>query len=260
MDELLKRRAEEDRMFASQSGGAQPPAQAREQPVEMASPLPDLTHPVQSPTVRVPTDVWRDTLSRCAGTRSLSDPPGSIRFRAVDLVAVPRYPETQVHMLCMDPVDAVVDLARKGYTPVFLNAERPIERVAPPEDRESDVMLRTNYHRTLLPTMFPLGPGECVFSPSVIVFRRGRDEGYTPLPQALSVACLACESEHSNLRGAFRVAYMYGQDVIVATSRLANGLAFRKVIQEFSGCFRAVVFAVPDTQDLQTFRDQIQQA
>ena len=59
------------------------------------------------------------------------------------------------------------------------------------EMQEESLFRRSNYHRSLVPELYPIEVDEAVYSPGVLVFRAGEDAGFARAPPE-ALAFVAC--------------------------------------------------------------------
>jgi uncharacterized protein (TIGR02452 family) len=183
-----------------------------------------------------------------------------------------------------DTLDATLRLIASGTCsrPLVLNMAddvRPGGCVAAGGGmQEESLFRRTNLHAHLLPSLYPIACDEAVYSPDVIVCRRGESEGYRLLdpghmPSIGVVSCpgvampalsqdsrsFAHESDREALRAKvraiFEVAVMHGHDAMVLGALGCGAFGcppddvaavFKEELERASvhGVVREVVFAI----------------
>jgi uncharacterized protein (TIGR02452 family) len=231
-------------------------------------------------------DVWKDTVDKCSGPNgkvSKIEVVTSIKFHTVTVDMQKLYDITPVHVLNMDTADAAMDLVRKGYRPLLLNmsdnktAGGMVRSGSPAQ--EENLFRRSNYFKTLLQEYYPLSETDVVFSPQVCFFKDNEECRYKDLEKGVFVDCIACpaincpaikQSENGEggyvfkesadrvlmkekARMIFKVAYLYGHDVLVLSAHGCGAWAgpaheiaqiYQELIKEYEGCFRAIIFAI----------------
>ena len=222
------------------------------------------------------TKIWDDTVHECLdGKVSAIEVVPAIKLHTIDIFMEPRYTETPVHVLQMDTADAAIDLVRKGYRPLLLNMAD--SKVVGGSDKnftnEGNLFCRSNYFKSLLQEYYPLKETDVVFSPQICFFKDNEQCNYVDLPAGVFVDCVACpEIQHpgtiesgfetpddrellkSKARMIFKTGFIYGHDVLVLSAQ--NGSAhdiaevYYELIEEYQGCFRAVIFAILDVDKL----------
>jgi len=134
---------------------------------------------------------------------------------------------------------------------------------------EGNLFCRSNYFKSLLQEYYPLERTDVVFSPRVCFFRDNEQCDYVDLPSGIFVDCVACPEIHhlgtiesgfenpddrellkNKARMIFKTGFIYGHDVLVLSAQ--NGSAhdiaevYYELIEEYQGCFRAIIFAILD--------------
>jgi uncharacterized protein (TIGR02452 family) len=218
------------------------------------------------------------------------DPPPAVKLHAIDVEMEPRYTETPVHVLQMDTADAAMDLVRKGYRPLLLNMsdyKTAGGAVASGSvAQEENLFRRSNYFKSLLQSYYPLNPAgtDVVFSPQICFFKDNEECHYQDLPAGTMVDCIACpairnpqiaqdpqtmayrfqDATQRNLmkekaRMIFKTGYLYGHDVLVLSAHGCGAWGgpthdiaeiYRELVEEYQGCFRAIIFAILGNQIL----------
>lgn len=213
--------------------------------------------------------VWQDTQYQCLEGRVASvDPPSAVKLSSIEVLMEPRFTETPVHVLQMDTADAAMDLVRKGYRPLLLNmsntavAGGSVSATDSTSGQEESLFCRSNYFKSLLQSYYPLTGTDVVFSPQICFFKDNAECDYVDLPAGVMVDCIACpmvgdqDILKERLRMIFKTGYAYGHDVLVLsavasaagssdTQDIAN--VYRELVDEYQGCFRAIIFAIYDT-------------
>lgn len=226
-------------------------------------------------------NVWKDTVEQCTdGKVSKVSVVTSIKLHAVNVDMRKLFDVTPVYVLNMDTADAAMDLVRKGYRPLLLNmadnkkAGGMVRNGSPAQ--EENLFRRSNYFKTLLQEYYPLNDTDVVFSPQVCFFKDNEECQYKELEKGVFADCIACpgincpaikESENGYVfqqssdrvlmkekaRMIFKVAYLYGHDVLVLSAHGCGAWAgpaheiaqiYQDLIGEYKGCFRAIVFAI----------------
>lgn len=201
--------------------------------------------------------------------------------------ALPRVEEkkvefkTEVKVINADTFDTALNMVGKGLNPLVLNMASYWQPGGGWRKgsmaQEEELFRRSTYAMSLeQPVMrkcYPLLGSACIYSPSVVVFRAGRDQNYAlyDWSDCCSLSCLAMPAmRHPHLvddrlsdedarltlekiRNIFGVARHYGHDSLVlgalgcgAYGNPPTHIAelFKKVIDEYQGQFKQVVFAI----------------
>jgi len=227
--------------------------------------------------------VWHDTMKRCIeGRVSGIDPPLAVKLHSLKVFMAPRYTETPIHVLQMDTADAAMDLVRKGYRPLLLNMSNHQTAggcvKSGSSAQEENLFRRSNYFKSLLQDYYPLEGTDVVFSPEICFFKDNEECHYQDLPSGCMVDCIACpairnpqieqdpqtgyyrfanpsdrELMKEKARMIFKTGYLYGHDVLVLSAHGCGAWGgpthdiaqiYRDVIEEYQGCFRAIIFAI----------------
>eukprot|EP00798_Chlamydomonas_sp_ICE-L_P027321 gene27321-biopygen3159 len=180
----------------------------------------------------------------------------------------------------MDTVDATLDLIEQGMHPLVLNMadiHNPGGCVSCGGGmQEESLFRRTNYHRHLSRSFYPIGEREAVVSFDVDIIRECERDGFEFLKLSKSASFLACPcismpqlvdnrfSEkdiqlfREKVRLVLSVAHKYGHDSIVlgAWGCGAFGCPPKHVaeimfaeIEKVEGCFKKIVFAILGTDN-----------
>jgi uncharacterized protein (TIGR02452 family) len=189
-----------------------------------------------------------------------------------------RYAKTQYDVWNMDCIYAAEKLLEEGYNPLLLNmADWEIAGGCVDTGsaaQEEELFRRSNYHKLLLQYYYPLGTYDTIYTPAVIFFRKGSDEGYVRMETPVAISCVAApavrfpqidratrryanvedvERMEAKIRMLFWVAALHGHDSLVLSAwgcgafgcpPLQTAEIFKKVCDEVDGQFKRIVFAV----------------
>ena len=182
---------------------------------------------------------------------------------------------TDIRVIDKDTLDATLDLIEQGMHPLVLNMadiHNPGGCVSCGGGmQEESLFRRTNYHRHLSRSFYPIGEREAVVSFDVDIIRECERDGFEFLKFSKSASFLACPcismpqlvdnrfSEkdiqlfREKVRLVLSVAHKYGHDSIVlgAWGCGAFGCPPKHVaeimfaeIEQVEGCFKKIVFAI----------------
>lgn len=107
-----------------------------------------------------------------------------------------KYEGTQVRVWKADTIDVGLNLVAKGLDPVLLNMSdinHPGGCVlAGAGMQEESLFRRSNYHKHLVSSFYPIGFDEVVYSPDVMVFRHSEEYQYLMMKEPKRFAFIAC--------------------------------------------------------------------
>lgn len=183
---------------------------------------------------------------------------------------IPQY-TTTVRVVDLDTIEAGAELVSKGYRPLLLNQTDILGPGGQVEKgfrtQEASLFCRSNYVLTLLPSFYPLGDTQAVYSPGVTVFKQPTLEDIPPFCIDF-VACPGVSSPvftetgdltqsekeiyEKKMELILQIAAKEGHDSLVlgpfgcgAWKNPPRTVAFlfQKVLQKWEGVFREIVFA-----------------
>ncbi len=223
-------------------------------------------------------DVWQQTQEMA---HRLPDPPPSHKYvHNADFVIKPRFASTKVEVRNQDTVLAGVTLMNEGLNPVLLNMADPktpggVVQMGSGAQEESLCRV-SNYHRTLVPSLYPLAPLEGVYSSQVTVFRTPESDCWQPMRHPYWTSFIAVpglymptledgalkDVDRNVLRAKveliLQMASVNGHDSVVLGALgcgafkcppLDVARTFRECLERYDGVFNKVVFAVMSTDD-----------
>jgi uncharacterized protein (TIGR02452 family) len=171
---------------------------------------------------------------------------------------------------------------RKGYRPLLLNMSDHQTAggcvKSGSSAQEENLFRRSNYFKSLLQEYYPLKGTDVVFSPQICFFKDNEECHYRNLAAGCMVDCVACPAIRQpgiqqdpetkrfsftdpaarsllkeKARMIFKVGYLYGHDVLVLSAHGCGAWGgptheiaeiYRELIEEYQGCFRAILFAI----------------
>ncbi|KAG5183132.1 hypothetical protein JKP88DRAFT_273110 [Tribonema minus] len=215
-------------------------------------------------------------------------PPPSIKIKYAGPARTP-LGSTCITVDCADTADRGIELRAEGYRPVLLNFSDDCYSGGYVESgsgaQEESLFRRSDYHRTLDRSFYPLGALEAVYSPSVTVFAEGESAMWRLMSEPVKLAFIACPAlkrPHcvddrlsdsdaalfaAKMQLVLEIAEMYNHDAVVlgAWGTGAWGCPprhvaelFRDVLKDWNGAFKRVSFAIvktPDTHERGRYRD-----
>lgn len=221
--------------------------------------------------------IWQETVAIDTAAQFPSAPSNKIAYDSV-YVCPKLHDGTYVYVTPQDTLDAARDCLDKGLHPLVLNFADDLDAGGCVDGgsgaQEESLFRRTNLYRTLLQSMYPIGPLEAVYSPCVTVFREPEDRGYAVLDTPFQVAVVSAPAlkypnvQSGRLRDAdvlrlkkkirllFQIASAHGHDALVLGAwgcgawrnpPMHVAHVFREMLREFSGVMHTVVFACLDT-------------
>ena len=143
--------------------------------------------------------VWKETEAHAQGLRE--QPPPSLKFKYTKPYGVNNLslcPAYNVHVVNQDCLEAAKEAQAEGLNPLVLNLSD--DWIAGgcvftgSGAQEESIWRRSNYCQTLLQSLYPLALDECIYSPSVTVFRESEAKGHAWLDpsKTYAVAMVAC--------------------------------------------------------------------
>ncbi len=223
---------------------------------------------------------WEDTVKRCDLFASQNIyPDKSIKYNFIDISIQKKYTNTFVKVVNTDCIKVALELLNNGLNPVVLNLA---------DDRfpgghveigsgaqEESLFRRTNYFQTLnhKTGFYPLVESQLVYSPKVTIIK---DENNNILSNYKDLAFIACPALHdpelidgklkdtdtqileNKIKNILNVSYKHGHDVVILGALgcgawkcppICVASIYKKVIQEYDGLFRSIIFAVLEVND-----------
>ena len=186
--------------------------------------------------------------------------------------------KTRLEFLNRDCIEVAIDALQEGLRPLLLNMcswFKPgggVEKGAGAQ--EEDLFRRGNYHKHLDRRLYPLPDYRTILSRGVEFYRNSREHGYAPMKKQYKIDCIAAPAvRHPVLTSKGELnkkdADMMRKKInIICQMALKNntdclvlsawgcgaygcppehiGRLFREVLDEYSGCFKKIVFAIVD--------------
>ena len=218
--------------------------------------------------------VWKHTKER------YKDSPVWPSYKFTEMPARPnkRYASTVVDIIKRDMIDEGVEMKSIGLNPLVLNMADWIRAGgcvdAGSGAQEEECFRRSNYFRTLVQDLYPLGNLDTIISKDVEYYRNGAALGYTYMPTTVkldmiaqpALQCpqitrdqkfLAYEADialfEEKIHMLFRVAALQGNDSLILSAWGCGAFGcppyhvakmFKKILAEYDGVFNEVVFAI----------------
>lgn len=223
-------------------------------------------------------DVWKATVEFCKDTTMFVPARKSVKLNHIDMNCSQLYPQTTVHVVNTDTINATITLYNKGYRPLLLNMSDdkvPGGCVASGSPaQEENLFRRSNYFMHLTDEFYPIEGCSVVYSPGVIVFKEDEASLYKVMSKPRRVDIIACpalrfpqiEKDFKTLsnkdeislmlekiRMIFKTAYIYGHDSLVLSAHGCEAWGdppehisklYAQAIEEYKGCFKYIIFAV----------------
>jgi uncharacterized protein (TIGR02452 family) len=176
-----------------------------------------------------------------------------------------------------DSIDCGLSYSARGHEPVVLNLADDFWPGGAVDSgsgaQEESLFRRTNLCRTLLPTLYPIGDDEALYSPGVSVFKAAEDKGWAAVSPPATLDFLSVPGVRypqltadrrlhagdvqrlkQKVRAMLRTAHMFRHDVVVLGASGCGAwrcpgaqvaeVFFDVIRTEFQGCFDKVVFAI----------------
>ena len=237
-------------------------------------------------------EVYNNTMELCKTKYKVPILP-STRLNHIDIKLVPRYKSTKVMVFDSDTIDAAITLKDKGYNPLLLNmSDYSIPGGCVTSGsiaQEENLFRRSNYFQHLTYDFYPMNDDKlghpAVYSPKVLVIKENEKKMYKLMNKPEYIDMIACPAirfpdispsdftHYANktevdimlekIRMMLKVGYIYGHDVMVLSAAGCGAWGsppehtsemFKQVLEEFSGAFKYVVFAILNSYDNKNFK------
>lgn len=207
------------------------------------------------------------------------DPSFKINLNDVKIEIKNNICKSNVMVVPDDCVDVAKILVEQKYNPLLLNMSDDLWAGGCVDNgsgaQEENLFRRSTYHKTLLQSFYPLHDTDVIYSPKVLFFREGEKDKYVFSNEQFECACIACpalkypprdKSDFSKLknrsdyelmedkvRTILFTALKYNHDSLVLSAHGCGAWGcppqdiakiYKKILEEFKGCFKIVVFAI----------------
>lgn len=191
------------------------------------------------------------------------------------------YNFSQIQVVREDPLDCAIKMIHNSYDPAILSfADDSFPGGSIDiggNAQEENIFRRSNYHNTLKENFYPLKHDECVYSPNVWLLKLSDRYNWNMLQQPMYINLIACTgikspkllSGHNDIkmfnksdeniflnkiRMIFQTAYVNNHNSLILGALSCGPLRgpvehianlFKRVIQEYDGMFKTILFAIP---------------
>ena len=192
-----------------------------------------------------------------------------------------RYQYTPIQVVDDDVLDCNVRMIQNGYDPVVLSFSDGVTPGGSIESgkrtQEENIFRRTNYHKTLKESFYPINNNECVYSPNVIIYKLSEKYNWELLNDLYLTHLIASPVMKSpklvsgyndlkmfhkddenifinKMRLVFQTAYNNDHDSLILGPHSCSSVTgpiehvaqlFKNVMHEYDGMFKLIVFAIP---------------
>lgn len=231
-------------------------------------------------------DIWVQTKRKYKDQSTIP----SKKYKKVPSSKKPYFPDSMVYILNMDIIDSAIFYKKQEFNPLLLNMTDwnvPGGAVAFGSGaQEEECFRRSNYHKHLTKEYYPMGDIDAVYSKNVEYYRHGPGQLYKIMDNPVNLDMVASpairhpqltedcqmfeiDSDVFLMREKIRMLLAIGvennHDVIVLSAwgcgvfgcpPIHMAKLFRSVIEEeFSSCYRGIVFAILDEKTYSIYND-----
>lgn len=206
------------------------------------------------------------------------------------------YNSTHLFVIDEDSINAAKTLLDNNYNPLLLNMSDDLWAGGCVDKgsgaQEENLFRRSTYYKTLLQSFYPLLGTDLIYSPKVLFFREDEKSNYQLSKNMFECACIACPAlkypprdknghlkndedivlMENKVRTILFTALKHGHDSLVLSAHGCGAwgcppediaLIYKKVINEFNGCFKIIAFAILNNhytsgKNYQIFKDIIE--
>ena len=134
--------------------------------------------------------IWKDYLPEITSIKYIYNDDNQDKFIHINI--------NNTYIINKDTTDCGLQLIKEGYNPLVLNMAdiyHPGGCVSAGGGmQEESIFRRSNYHRHLSSTLYPIQNNEAIYSPNVYVFRDNEDNAYTEFIVPVFMSFVACPS------------------------------------------------------------------